>query len=61
MRHLNGQQLGGSQLIVTPASTLRKLFIGNIERTVGAPRLHDAIASVCSVRGGLRGGGSGGA
>ena len=38
VRHLNGQQLGGSQLIVTPASTLSKLFIGFIERTVGAPR-----------------------
>lgn len=36
----------GSRLVVLPAATLTKLFIGNIHRRVDAATIHEAIAAV---------------
>jgi hypothetical protein len=47
---LNGAALGGSALVVQPAVSLTKLFIGGIHRRVDAATIHDAIAAVEPVR-----------
>lgn len=41
---LNGFALDGSRLVVHPAASLKKLFIGNIARDCPASLIHDAIA-----------------
>jgi hypothetical protein len=50
VRNLNNQFFNGSRLIVCAATALRKLFVGNIERTVNAAMLHNAISTVAAVR-----------
>ena len=43
---LNGSSLLGTSVMVIPATSLKKLFIGNIDRLVDASMLHRAVASV---------------
>jgi len=43
---LNGQLFGGSRIVVQPANTLTKLFIGNIDKTLDAKTIHDAIYNI---------------
>jgi hypothetical protein len=49
-RQLNGAALGGSALVVQPAASLTKLFIGGIHRRVDAATIHEAISAVEPVR-----------
>ena len=43
---LNGKYVNGSRIVVVPAVTLRKLFIGNVDRLVPPADIHAAIAAI---------------
>ena len=45
-RALNGASLNGSSVLVIPATSLRKLFVGNIDRSCDITVLHRGVAAV---------------
>lgn len=49
-QYMNGAVFAGSHIIAVPATTLNRLFIGNIDRRVSAATIRDAIARVEPVR-----------
>lgn len=42
---LNGKYVNGSRIVVVPATQLRKLFIGNVDRLVPPAEIHALIAA----------------